>query len=76
MTQVKKVPHTTRDTDLDVLKHHGSAYVGVILLGRRQEPWPVLWAPRSVPALEPTLKRSAGTKRPHRKTFNRRTRAV
>ncbi len=78
MTQVKKVPETTTDTNLEVPKHHVSACAGVILLGRRQEPWPVLWAPRSWPLQEPPLKRSARTKQPHRKSkaFNPRTRTV
>ena len=73
MTQVKKIP----ETNLEVPRHHVSACAGVILLGRRQEPWPVLWAPRS-PLQEPPLKRSARTKQPHRKSkgFNRRTRTV
>lgn len=76
MTRVKKVPHTTCDMDLDVTKQHVSACVGVVLLGRRQEPWPVLWAPRSVPPPEPSRNRSAGTKRHHRKTFNQRIHTV
>ena len=76
MTQVKKVRHTTGETDRDVPKQPASACVGVVLLGRRQEPWPVLWAPRSAPPPEPSLKRSASTKRRPRKILNRCTRTV